>query len=444
MDISEFDPLTTKDEPTQAAELAGAQPESTETEENNDDQLPLIVQERRGSMPKPDPAADEGLPFNFHQFLDVLRQKQAEPIAKYVKSFLQEFCKKSWSAKEQVKIIEDFRIFISAKMGENPLFSTPQGKSTLNSREGIEKLIMNRLYTRTFSPKMPRVLRGDDHEEDLMHDKILEEKLRIWSWIEGRHLDLDNDFLESNRSFIKLASTELKKINEHRAPRDKVISVLNCSKVVWAMIRQAKMEQNADSFLPILIYVTLKAQPPFLISNINYINRFRDVDRRQGETGYYLSMLASAAQFIESVDKQSLTIEDEEYEAKLEESIKKETERRNRAADVEEEPDLYPSSVLAASAGLLVEHFKSLTTKLFDSDSNAPSPPPQSPEEEAAKQASAEEYRAQQLRDQEFAEVLATLVEMFPALDKEVIQDVLRERGVNIGSAVDTCLMLVE
>lgn len=444
MDISEFDPLSAKDKTTKAPESTGAQTKSDEIEDSNEEHLPLIVQERRGSLPKPDPAADEGLPFNFHQFLDVLRQKQAEPIAKYVKSFLQEFCKKSWSAKEQVKIIEDFRIFISTKMGENPLFNTPQGKSTLNSREGIEKLIMNRLYTRTFSPKMPRVLRRDDHEEDLLHDKILGEKLRIWSWIEGRHLDLDNEFLESNKSFIKLASSELKKINEHRAPRDKVISVLNCSKVVWAMIRQAKMEQNADSFLPILIYVTLKAQPPFLMSNINYINRFRDADRRQGETGYYLSMLASAAAFIESVDKSSLTIDDEEYEAKLEESVKRETERRTLNEGMEEEPDLYPSSVLAASAELLVEHFKSFTTKLFEGDSNVPSPPPESPEEEAAKQASAEEYHAQQLREQEFADVLATLVEMFPTLDTEVIEDVLRERGVNIGSAIDTCLILVE
>lgn len=454
MDIDEFDPLA---RPKEGSEPPLAEPVETneqveplasDTEHHSDnadkDSLPLIVQERRGSQPKPDPSADEGLPFDFQAFLDQIRQKQAEPIAKYVKSFLQEFCKKSWTAAEQVKIVENFRIFISVKMGESPLFSTSENRATLNSREGIEKLVMNRLYTRTFSPKMPRGLRRDDHEEDLLHDKIFEEKMRLWSWIEGRHLDLDNDFLDSSKSFIKLASAELSKINEFRAPRDKVICVLNCSKVVWAMIRQAQMEQNADSFLPLLIFVTLKAQPAHLISNINYIDRFRDVDRRQGETGYYLSMLASAATFIESLDKTSLTIEDDEFEAKIEESVQREAARKPAAELADEEPDLYPSSVLTASAGLLVEQFRSLTTKLFESESNPSSPPPESPEEEAARQASAEEYRAQTLRDQEFSEVLATLEQMFPVLDREVIEDVLREKGTNIGSAVDVCLLLVE
>ena len=69
--------------------------------------------------------------------------------------------------------------------------------------------------------------------------------------------------------------------------------------------------EGADSFLPLLIYVTVKANPDNLLSNIEwvdpfqfgsvalttwnrrYINRFRRPERLQGESGYYLSSLVN-------------------------------------------------------------------------------------------------------------------------------------------------------
>jgi hypothetical protein len=38
------------------------------------------------------------------------------------------------------------------------------------------------------------------------------------------------------------------------------------------LIRNAKLQEGADAFLPILIYVVLKANPEHLISNIEYVN----------------------------------------------------------------------------------------------------------------------------------------------------------------------------
>lgn len=59
------------------------------------------------------------------------------------------------------------------------------------------------------------------------------------------------------------------------------------------LIRHAKSDEGADAFLPILIFVVLKANPEHLISNVEYINRFRSASRLQSEAGYYLSSLAS-------------------------------------------------------------------------------------------------------------------------------------------------------
>lgn len=43
--------------------------------------------------------------------------------------------------------------------------------------------------------------------------------------------------------------------------------------------------------MPLLIYVTLQANPEHIVSNVQYILRFRNQDKLGGEAGYYLSSL---------------------------------------------------------------------------------------------------------------------------------------------------------
>lgn len=330
-------------------------------------------------------------PFDFQWFLDLLRHKSADPIARYLKSFLSEFNKRTWSAQEQVKIIIDFKTFIFEKMQLCPPFSKLSEAEMDNAMEGMEKLIMNRLYTRTFSPEIPEARRDDSHEEDIIIDRVLNDKMTIWHWIEGRHLDIPNRFLRNGEAFVKLASDELNKINHYRAPRDKVVCVLNCCKVIFGLLRQTKHEENADSFLPILIYVVIKAHPANLISNINYIQRFRNPDKLFGEAGYYLSSFQGAVSFVETLDIKSLSITEEEFNRKVDESIAPKadisqqppvTPDRGRTPDHSRnnsgnntspraQANLAPSAVLQNSAGLLAVPFKSITN-LFQSEPVSP------------------------------------------------------------------------
>lgn len=63
---------------------------------------------------------------------------------------------------------------------------------------------------------------------------------------------------------------------------------------------------GADDFTPLLIYATIKAQPPQLAANIAFIERFRSHVRLTGEAQYYFVQLSGAAAFIETVDATSL------------------------------------------------------------------------------------------------------------------------------------------
>ena len=79
---------------------------------------------------------------------------------------------------------------------------------------------------------------------------------------------------------------------------------------------------SADAFIPILILVILRANPDNLLSNVEYINRFRSPSRLQGEAAYYLSSLTGAIAFIETMDASSLSnITREEFEKNVEDAI---------------------------------------------------------------------------------------------------------------------------
>ncbi|KAK6530878.1 hypothetical protein TWF281_007713 [Arthrobotrys megalospora] len=521
--------------------------------------------------PAPDPEPPQ--PFDFHRFLEQLRHRTADPVARFLRSFLNEFGKRQWVVHEQVKIISDFLDFIHNKMALCDVWREVSDLEFDNAKEGMEKLVMNRLYTQTFSPAIapppsPLDKRGarrrnpnmpgrrGQHQEDVERDEILAQKVAIYGWVREEHLDI-KPVGESGRKFLSLAVQELLKINNYRAPRDKVICVLNCCKVIFGLLRHANSTQSADDFVPLLIYVVLRANPEHLVSNIQYILRFRNPDKLGGEAGYYLSSLSGAIQFIEGLDRSSLTINDEEFERNVEEAVRKiaevkepvspvvgstprgsvsgeggqgppssqggrsvsmsaaamsDTQERvsaERRRSVDANANSGGDEEKAAVAGLLRTIQKPLSTigRIFGDDSssqpsqqegtrqlhpvtvdagpvstplpgNTPrtSPRPNSrdevqqqqqqqqnqsqpptngfpgarylqPEaleaaESAARQASAETAEAIRIQRAEHENVVGILSAMFPDLDKDIIDDVVRLKEGRVGLAVDACLAL--
>ncbi|KAK6593859.1 hypothetical protein H4I96_10772 [Botrytis cinerea] len=255
----------------------------------------------------------------------------ADPVAKFLRSFLQEFAKKQWMA---ISWLLSPIKWPNARCGVKFRM-----QSFDNAREGMEKLVMNRLYTQTFSPAIPPPQpipgakprrRGADrpmgpgrrgqHQEDVERDDILAQKVSIYGWVKEEHLDIP-PVGESGKRFLILAQQEILKIKTYRAPRDKIICVLNCCKVIFGLLKHSKTDSSADSFMPLLIYVVLQANPEHLVSNVQYILRFRNQEKLGGEAGYYLSSLMGAVQFIENLDRTTLTISDEDFERNVEAAV---------------------------------------------------------------------------------------------------------------------------
>lgn len=205
--------------------------------------------------------------FDFQKFLDQMKSRNAEPVSKYLRSFLSNFAKRTFTVSDQVKIINDFLNFIAVQMRASDVWKNASDAEFDNAMEGMEKLVMNRLYEFTFTPQVvhavpPRPITADDLERD----RVLSQRIALFGWIEEKHLDLPEG--EGSAGFLMFAQQELVKINHYKAPRDKLICILNCCKVIFGLIRHLQKEEGADSFVPILIFVVLKANPDHLLSNV--------------------------------------------------------------------------------------------------------------------------------------------------------------------------------
>ncbi|KAF9155721.1 hypothetical protein BG015_008855 [Linnemannia schmuckeri] len=299
---------------------------------NNNDRGTVGSNSSRSEPPKP-----KDIPFDFHKFLEQMRHRSATPITRYFQSFLKEFDKKPWTVNEQIKIIHDFLDFITGKMEMCELWRNVSDQEFENVKEGMEKLVMNRLFAYTFSPSTT---------DDAERDEVLTQKIRIFRWIKPEHLDIPDN--AHNAAYLDKAQAELKKINSYKAPRDKVICILNCCKFIFTLIRRSEgNSKGADTFLPILIYVVLQANPPNLVSNVQYISRFRNPDKLQAEAGYYLASLDGAISFIENLEASSLSISAADFDSQIEKTMTELSQEKADAAAAAEAAKSPASSIVS-------------------------------------------------------------------------------------------------
>ncbi|KAI8378469.1 hypothetical protein BD560DRAFT_389441 [Blakeslea trispora] len=280
------------------------------------------------------PPREEEVPFDFNWFLEQMRYKSSMPVMRYYKSFIQSFERRPWTVNEQIKIIQDFLDFIYVKMRECDTWREASEQEFSNAQEGMEKLVMNRLFSATFCPTT-----ADDKERD----EILYQKISIFRWIHEKHLDIRET--EHNESFLSFAQSEILKINNYKAPRDKLICVLNCCKVIFGLIKHVEGDAGADKFLPILIYVVIRANPPRLVSNVQYIYRFRNPEQLQAEAGYYLTNLMGAISFIETMEAKSLSISKEEFDTNIERTMNELKQERPKVTTLDKQQVSYENAL---------------------------------------------------------------------------------------------------
>ncbi|KAL2926102.1 Vacuolar protein sorting-associated protein 9A [Bienertia sinuspersici] len=247
----------------------------------------------------------------WHDFLERMRQPTAGEFVKAIKSFIVSFSNNPPDPEKDSAAVQKFFANMESAFRAHPLWTGCSEEEIESTLEGLEKYVMTKLFTRVFA----------SFPDDVKADEQLSEKISlVQQFIRPENLDIKPTF--QNESSWLLAQKELQKINMFKAPREKLACILNCCKVITNLLHNAAVTANenppgADEFLPVLIYVTIKANPPQLHLNLQYIQRYRHQSRLVSETAYYFTNILSAVSFIANIDAQALSMDENEFERNM-------------------------------------------------------------------------------------------------------------------------------
>ncbi|XP_022851243.1 vacuolar protein sorting-associated protein 9A-like isoform X2 [Olea europaea var. sylvestris] len=245
-------------------------------------------------------------------FLERMRHPSAADFVKAIKSFIVSFLNNTPDAERDSTAVQEFLGNMEAAFRSHSLWVGCSEEELENAGEGLEKYVLTKLFTRVFAA-IP---------EDVEVDKQLHQKMAlIQQFVRPENLDIKPTF--QNETSWLLAQKELQKINMYKGPRDKLVCILNCCKVINNLLINASIAANedhpgADEFLPVLIYVTIKANPPQLHSNLLYIQRYRRQNRLVAESAYYFTNMLSVESFIMNITAQALSMDEREFKKNME------------------------------------------------------------------------------------------------------------------------------
>nr|CAG4651691.1 EOG090X03G5 [Triops cancriformis] len=265
----------------------------------------------------------------------------------YLRSFLERVSKLTNSG--VLSQVEDLADFLQDTyqnfeqfVKEHPAFKGISAQKLEVLLDLSEKYLTACLYRQLFCPPG-----SDDEEKDL----TLQKRIRSLNWISAPLLDCGiSELLVPVRDLLDRAITHMIEIDGQRSPQGKIDCVTKASKLVFEILnlssqapsdetkseaqssletleeklekseisafKDARLPVSADDFLPALIYVVLKANPPRLHSNVNFVTRCASPRRLQaGEGAYYFTNLCCAVSFIETMNGNSLGISEEEFES---------------------------------------------------------------------------------------------------------------------------------
>jgi len=171
--------------------------------------------------------------------------------------------------------------------------------------EGLEKFLISRLHQKLF---------GID-EDDRLEDQRLRERICGLSWVSFEHLGVP----PVDEQMLSLAVGQLRSVDTYKAPSDKLVVIMNAAKVINDVLKRSLdagsgvRHLSADDFLPLLIFCVIKANPPRLHSNVEFVATFRHPSRLNGEDAYFLTALQSAIAFVRESSAKVFEVSEEDY-----------------------------------------------------------------------------------------------------------------------------------
>lgn len=243
----------------------------------------------------------------YARFREMLKHYSAKPVITSLQEFVRQF-PTGLSRSEAARRVHKFLTTTQDWMLSDIVVFSADGdeEGRMNAAEGLEKFLLSRLHQKIFATDLA------DQEEDAR----LHERVASLSWVSFEHLGVP----PVEPSLLMLAVNELRRVEDYKAPRDKLVCILNASRVINDVLKRtfedagvAGRPLSADDFLPLLIFTVISANPPRLHSNVEFVAAFRHPSRLVAEDAYFLTALQSAIAFLNEATAKVLEVSEDEF-----------------------------------------------------------------------------------------------------------------------------------
>ncbi|CAL8143674.1 unnamed protein product [Orchesella dallaii] len=233
----------------------------------------------------------EGDTYSHYLINECIRIWLEEPNqSQYVEQFTIEFCQAT-AIDEKIELLEGFLSTLTDMfVGTKELSEWQLGKT----ENALEQYIVSRVYVFALYPNGD----GDKDRDRLLRDHIA----KIDLVITPSHRDLRIPKSRLGECPWPPAQRELKMLSAYKTPSDKLKCIIKaCSVIVNLLSSSSEKVVAADDFVPVLVFVLIKSNPPALLSTIQYVNSYCG-QRITGEEGYWWTQFCSAVEFIKTMD----------------------------------------------------------------------------------------------------------------------------------------------
>ncbi|CAJ0578980.1 unnamed protein product, partial [Mesorhabditis spiculigera] len=225
-------------------------------------------------------------------------------MTKYAENRINEFDVVPEELSDQV---QTFYQHLNDRLSHNKFFVNQDPAFVQDVMEQVERYLSVTTYNRLFCPS----------PEEEAGDLSLQARIRSLNWVTSGFLEMKLDFTKAEvLESLDDAITECISINSPRRMDEKLDCLLKCCHCIFDALKKSGAPTSADEFLPVLIFILIKANPPLLQSNVKYISRYALPHRvMSGESGYFFTNLSCALQFVQNMNHESLKMDKREFEA---------------------------------------------------------------------------------------------------------------------------------
>ncbi|KAM6431368.1 GTPase-activating protein and VPS9 domain-containing protein 1 isoform 8-T8 [Liasis olivaceus] len=230
-----------------------------------------------------------------HYFTTVCVRLLLESKESKIREFIQDF-QKLTAADDKTAQVEDFLQFLYGAMAQDVIWQNASEEQLQDAQLVIERSVMNRIFKLAFYPNQD----GDILRDQLLHDHIQ----RLSKVVTANHKALQIPEVYLREAPWPSAQAEIRTISAYKTPRDKLQCVLRMCSTIMNLLSLANEDSvpGADDFVPVLVFVLIKANPPCLLSTVQYISNFY-ANSLTGEESYWWMQFTAAVEFIKTIDE---------------------------------------------------------------------------------------------------------------------------------------------